>query len=535
MTKPRILAIDDDQLSLAMVDSMLSDEFHLDLAKSGAAGLLFAQRAIPDLVLLDIIMPDMDGFETCRQLREIPGMQRVPIIFVTGESDVKTEAAGLSLGAADFIAKPFYVDVVRLRIHNLLERESLRKQLEQQRSQLEEMVKVRTDALALAKETAEAASRAKSIFLANISNNLRTPLHAIMSMTDVALRGSSSDAQHKPLERIADASAQLLTVIDNILDFTFVESGQMSLDIANFRLGALLDSLVEVGRYQAGEKGLDFVAEFEGVSGLELQGDPKRIKQILGNLIENACKFTAVGKVTFRARMLDQAPDAVQLRLEVQDTGVGVPLDLQQRIFSPFERVELVKENQPGGNGLGLAISRRLAKRMGGELGVHSEPGEGSTFWFVVRLLKAKPAAKWASPAYAVAPSFEESLRTRHADAAILLVEDEPINQEATRIVLESAGLRVDVAGDGKEAVELARCNIYSLILMDIVLPKMSGIEAATAIRSNSLNRKTPIIALSANVYQENRMHCVAAGMNDFVAKPVSSQTLYQSLIRWLK
>ena len=276
---------------------------------------------------------------------------------------------------------------------------------------------------------------------------------------------------------------------------------------------------------------------------LPLRGDPLRLGQILLNLVGNAIKFTEHGVVTLRVRQVGTtADDVARLRFEVADTGIGMAPEVQMRLFQPFEQADNSVARKYGGAGLGLAIAKQLVQMMGGEIGVESTPGIGSTFWFFVSLKMRNSSADSllsegeASAAPAVLSwTAQQRLLQNFVGKRVLLAEDEPINREVTRSLLELVGLVVDVAEDGAEAVVLARHIAYDLVLMDIQMPAMSGIDATQAIRADSFNQTTPILAMTANVFEEDREACVAAGMEEHIAKPVDPQKLYEIVLAWLE
>ena len=404
--------------------------------------------------------------------------------------------------------------------------------LQSQRDHLEEMVEQRTQALSIAKEAAEAANRAKSTFLANMSHELRTPMNGIMGMTSLALRGTADPKLRNQLAKIDLASRHLLAVINDILDISKIEADRMTLEHLDFRLRENVENLVSLVGQKAQEKGLGLHVDLPpDLADASLRGDPLRLGQILINLVSNAIKFTPAGSITLRVRCVAEQPGRLVVRFEVIDTGIGMTGEEQQRLFNAFEQADSSMTRKYGGTGLGLAISKRLVHLMGGDIGVESQPNAGSTFWFTACFDRVKPATS-ARPAHN--EPVEARLKQRAPGLHILLAEDEPINQEVTRSMLEETGFIVDLAEDGKAALELAQNRKYDLILMDMQMPKMNGIDVVKLIRTQPEYAHTPILAVTANAFSEDRARCLAAGMNDHIAKPIECALLYEKLLRWL-
>jgi PAS domain S-box-containing protein len=415
----------------------------------------------------------------------------------------------------------------------ITERKNTEAELKRHREHLEELVEQRTAALSIAKEAAEAANRAKSTFLANMSHELRTPMNAIIGMTGMALRHSTDAKLHDQLSKVTQASQHLLHVINDILDISKIEAERLNLEEANFVLASTLDSLSNLALPAALEKGLKLSLNIAPeLASMPLKGDYLRLGQILLNLTSNAIKFTDEGSVTIDITASEESPEDILLRIAVRDTGIGISAEDQKRLFLAFEQSDNSTTRKYGGTGLGLAISKRLAAMMGGSIGVDSQPGSGSTFWFTARLKKA--VGEFESAGRLSAAQAEKTLKTRYAGARVLLAEDEPINQEVSRELLESVGLTVDLADDGVEAVELAKDRHYDLILLDLQMPRMNGIEASRAIRSLPGRENVPILALTANAFSEDRQECLDGGMNDHIGKPVDPDLLFETLLKWL-
>ena len=416
---------------------------------------------------------------------------------------------------------------------DITERKRVEAELDQYRQSLEEKVAERTSALSIAKEAAEAANLAKSTFLANMSHELRTPMNAIMGMTVLAMRRSHDEQQREQLAKVVRASDHLLAVINDILDISKIEAECLTLEHVPFRLGEVVDNVRSIVSGKAADKGIAFgVSVPPDISAMALLGDPMRLGQILINLVGNAVKFTSSGSVDLRVLSSGEEDGRVCLLFEVRDTGIGIADSDLGRLFNAFEQADSSTTRHYGGTGLGLAISQRLAALMGGRIEVRSTLGVGSTFSFTVCFALA-PDVGVGGVAIS-AREAEAELISRFAGARLLLVEDEPINQEVAGELLRGVGLSVEVARDGVEAVELARNTQYDLVLMDMQMPNMNGVEATRQIRALPGWQEVPIVAMTANAFSEDRLRCIEAGMNDHVSKPVEPKALFVTLLKWL-
>jgi PAS domain S-box-containing protein len=386
-------------------------------------------------------------------------------------------------------------------------------------------------ALAAAKEAAEAANVAKSAFLANMSHEIRTPMNGILGMASLMRRAGVTPKQKEQLDKIDTAADHLLGIINDILDLSKIEAGKFVLEEAPVVIGSLVGNVRSILAERARERGLMLQLETE-VLPQGLVGDPTRLQQALLNYATNAIKFTEQGTVTIRALVLADAADSALLRFEVADTGIGIPPEALSRLFSAFEQADNSTTRKYGGTGLGLAITRHLAQMMGGEVGAESTPGAGSLFWFTARLQKR--AGQEQSTAQTSDADAEQALQQRFRGRRILVVDDEPVNREVAKMLIEDTGLSVDTAEDGEQAVAMARADAYATILMDMQMPKLDGLAATRQIRTLDGYGKVPIIAMTANAFAEDKARCIDAGMDDFLAKPFDPDTLFAVLLRWL-
>jgi signal transduction histidine kinase/CheY-like chemotaxis protein len=430
-------------------------------------------------------------------------------------------------------------------------------ELEQKNEQLEK-------ALTEARE----ATRMKSRFLANMSHEIRTPMNGVLGMTDFLLSSGLSGEQLEFAESIKRSADSLLALINDILDLSRIEAGKLRLDRVEFSLHSTIAESTSMFALQARGKGLEFTSTIAPGLPTTLMGDPGRLRQVFTNLLGNAIKFTERGQVGLTAEMASQTRDEIRFKFTVHDTGIGIPASEHGRLFDTFTQVDDSSTRKYGGTGLGLAISKQLVELLGGEIGLESQPGKGSSFWFTAsfgkaaetgtsapaenkvemrfrptltpRLAAAKSQTGTAQPAEASAataakPAASETVSTINGSTRILLAEDNEINQRITLRLLQKLGLAADAVVNGRQAVEALEKRKYDLVLMDCQMPDMDGFEATAVIRSRENgSRHQTICALTANAMDGDRERCLAAGMDDYISKPVGLEKLREALDRWI-
>ena len=580
----RVLIVDDDKDVRNLLQVLFEDGDHnVTLALDGADALQKIHGNPPELIISDILMPVMDGYSLCRECKQTGHLKDIPFVFYTATyTDQLDKDFALSLGAACFIIKPQepekflqiieeviashyggeldspdlpvedelvhlkqYNEVLINKLENKLlqlektnrswereiaERLRVEGELENHRNHLEALVQERTAQLVDAQSEAVQANLAKSTFLANMSHEIRTPMNAIMGLAHLLQREAVTTLQKDRLTKIDAASEHLLSIINNILDLSKIEAGKLTLEQVSFRLGTVFDNVKSLLTQQAQEKQIQMDVEIDPDLDA-LQGDPTRLRQALLNYAGNAVKFSEEGSIVLRASKQLEYEDGVLVRFEVQDRGVGVSPDNLKKLFKPFAQADVSTTREYGGTGLGLIITQHLAHLMGGEAGAASEPGRGSTFWFTGRF---KLDHGETGEGVATVKRTDNKLYENFADLRILLVEDNAINSEVAVSLLNSVGLSVDTADNGKIAVEMVQDSKYDLVLMDIQMPIMDGLQATRLIRRLTTYKETPILAMTANVFAEDRAVCLAAGMNDFVSKPVNPKALFGMMVKWL-
>jgi signal transduction histidine kinase len=415
----------------------------------------------------------------------------------------------------------------RKEAERLLEEKSLalyhtNQSLKQLAAELEQQVVERTAALAHALARAEASAQSKSDFLAMMSHEIRTPMNGILGMAQLLELTPLNSEQRDYLSTVRSSGDALLVLINDILDFSKIDAGKLELEHKSFHLQRTLDSTLAPFRPQIEQKGLQLHTTLDPALPATVTGDSTRLRQIVSNLLSNAIKFTQQGAIHLRVRVLNSDAQGIELGFSVQDTGIGIPADRLDRLFQAFSQVDSSTTRRFGGTGLGLVISARLCEAMGGSIQVRSREGVGSIFSFTVRLGHGTHAQD-------AAPTPLEQLDANVAHR-VLVVDDDAINRTLATAMLRKLGLPADVAKDGQEAVDMVTAHTYSIVLMDMQMPGMDGVEATQAIRQRALTRQPYIIALTASAFDSDRERCLQAGMNDFLSKPFRIQALREKL-----
>jgi signal transduction histidine kinase/ActR/RegA family two-component response regulator len=381
--------------------------------------------------------------------------------------------------------------------------------------------------LMLARDAAEEANRSKSAFLANMSHEIRTPLNAIVGMSYILRTTPLTPVQLQSVATMESASHHLIQIINDVLDLSKIEAGKVTLESRAFKLNVLMNNVKTMLTDRARGRGITLVRELD-LDHLTYRGDPTRLQQVLLNYGSNAIKFSSDGEVHFRVHTAQEQGNNVLLRFEVRDFGIGVAPEKLGRLFSAFEQADVSTTRKYGGTGLGLAISKHIAGLMGGQVGVSSVPGQGSTFWFTVQLQRVADDTELDSESWR--ESLKDQLKSSYAGTTVLVADDEPVNLEIATFLLEEVGFLVQQADDGQQALEIARTQTFDMVILDMQMPQRDGLSTSRELRKMAQYASTPIIAMTGNIFKEDRERCAEAGMSAFVPKPIEHMDFYQVL-----
>lgn len=517
----KILIVDDRFENLVSLERLLeSPDIEFVRAFSGNEALKLTLHHDFALAIIDVQMPDMDGYETVELMRTAKKTKYLPVIFVSAiyREDFHI-VKGIESGAVDFISKPIIPEILKGKVRVFLE-------LYQQKKLLNELLIEQENTnkeLEEAKKKAELATYTKSMFLANMSHEIRTPLNGVIGLSSILSKTELTAEQQELLELIIISGQNLLAIINDILDYSKIEAGQVQIERTPLSLRCELGVILKIMRFNAKAHNIQILHEIDSTVPHYIYGDPLRIKQILLNLLNNAIKFTEKGHVKLVCKLLQGNEN--MLRFEVSDTGIGINEEAKNKLFSEFTQADISTTRKYGGTGLGLAICKNLVKLMKGSIGAESVVGEGSVFWFQIPFeISPKP----------------EKLHTHnisariHSEIKILLAEDNPINQKVAIHALKQLNLKCDLATNGLEVIQMHKDNHYNLILMDIQMPEMDGLEASRKIRemekAEKVQKPVLIAAVTANAFEEDKQHCIDAGMNFYLSKPFKIEALTKIL-----
>ena len=508
-----VLIIDDQMTSVTALSNLLRPEYHIYAAVNGRDAVIAAETSLPDVILLDIHMHDMDGYEVITALKKSEKTKDIPVIFITGLAGDESEEKGLALGAVDYITKPFSTAIVKLRLQNQIKMLEQLRTIERQAEQLE-----------AALEEAQAANTAKSKFLSSMSHEIRTPMNAITGMGEILLHERLSERQKGYVDDIVVSSKALLGIINDILDFSKIESGKLELNPVDYDFNSMIENIEAMFLYIARKKDLEFKFERLGDLPDVLYGDDIRLRQALTNILSNAVKFTEHGYVHLKISQINDS-----LIFDIKDTGIGIRKDDLPKLFNAFEQVDKSKNRGVVGTGLGLVISKSFIEMMGGSITLDSDYGHGTVFTITV------PVVLGSREHIERKIAEKESHVISAPEASVLVVDDNEFNLKVACGLLGLVDIEAEMAVSGVQAIGMVKQKDYDIVFMDHMMPEMDGLEATAKIREmGGKYEHLPVIALTANAIQGAREMFLANGFNDFISKPIDSYELTRVLENWL-
>jgi len=523
----KIVMVDDNAATLVQGQNLLKAFCKVYSCQSAAILFKFLEHNIPDLILLDVLMPEMDGFETLSKLKTDARYRDIPVIFLTSISDEESERKGFGLGAADYITKPFSAPVLQKRISNQILYTQVQKSIRRA-------------------EIAEESNKAKSRFLATINHEIRTPMNVIAGLTELLLEEESLP-EHviDSLKKIDTASDTLVELVNDVLDISKIESGKLALSNACYDVASLFGDIICLNVVRIEGKPISFRLSIDDDLFAELYGDDVRVKQILNNLLSNAFKYTKSGSVTLSVSCERAGEDDVELAITVSDTGIGVHKDDLDKLFTAYNQVDIQANRYIEGTGLGLSITKSLTELMGGSISVESDYGKGTTFRLSIRqgfvsdeVIGAEKADLLRSFRYERRKTARVLVRPDLSYAKVLVVDDFPTNLDVAKGLLGKYNMEVDCVSSGLEAIDRIKAGnpVYNAVFMDHMMPEMDGIEATLHIRAlgTEYAEKVPIIALTANAIAGNEQMFINYGFDAFISKPVNVSKIDAAVRKWI-